>query len=62
MPEESTIGCLQPVLYMIKSLLMKKEAILIRAVTVDDVSDIVRLRRFMFQFGFADSTEMRAKA
>lgn len=60
MPEESTTGCLQPVLYMIKSLLMKKEEILIRVVTVDDVGDIVQLRRFMF--GFADSTEMRARA
>jgi hypothetical protein len=45
---------------MIKSLLMKKEEILIRVVTVDDVGDIVQLRRFMF--GFADSTEMRARA
>ena len=45
---------------MIKSLLMRKEEILIRAVTVDDVSDIVQLRRFIF--GFADSAEMRAEA
>ena len=60
MPEESTTGCLQPVLYMIKSLLMKKEKILICAVTEDDVSDIIQLRRFTF--GFAGSAEMRAKA
>jgi len=45
---------------MIKSLLMKKEEILILAVTEDDVSDIVQLRRFMF--GFAGSAEMRVKA
>ncbi len=45
---------------MIKSLLMKKEKILICAVTEDDVSDIIQLRRFTF--GFAGSAEMRAKA
>lgn len=45
---------------MIKSLLMKREEILIRAVTVDDISDIIRLRRFMFQISFADSVNLRA--
>ena len=40
---------------------MKKEEILIRAVTVEDISDILRLRRFMLHIGFADSVKLRVR-